>query len=125
MASCSLDETILFKESPPSIMSLGTLTGQQRLYGTGLVKQKGKMLSPPMRPFYSEKKGQAALLILSKIAKNLFLFFPFFILPFMFLTLASLNNSYEYFQFCIGKYRTNPKNTILLTLVLVNIFIKK
>jgi hypothetical protein len=35
-----LEGEILFKELSPSIMLLGTLTGQQRLYGTGLVTQK-------------------------------------------------------------------------------------
>jgi hypothetical protein len=39
---------------------------------------------------------QVALLVLSKIDNNLFSF-SFFILPFMFLTLASANNSDEYF----------------------------
>jgi len=47
---------------------------------------------------YASSLRQAALLVLSKIAKNLFSFFPFFILPFMFLTLALVNNSYEYFE---------------------------
>ena len=61
------------------------------------------------------------MLILSKIAKNLFSFPPFFILPFMFLTLALMNNSYKYSNSSVGKYRTNPKNTILLTLASVNI----
>jgi len=83
----------MFKESSSSIMITTNLNWSTEIlwYETGYSKEK--MLSPLERPTLR----QAALLVLSKIAKNLFPFF-FFILSFMFLALASVNNSYEYFQ---------------------------
>jgi hypothetical protein len=87
-------------------------------YKTGYAK--GKMLSPPKRPTWGRLHCWFSL----KLLKNLFSFSLF---------LFFLSCSWLWYQWTIpmniynssvDKYRTNPKNTILLTLASVNIFAK-
>jgi len=87
-------------------------------YKTGYAK--GKMLSPPKHPTWGRLHCWFSL----KLLKNLFSFSLF---------LFFLSCSWLWYQWTIpmniynssvGKYRTNPKNTILLTLASVNIFAK-
>jgi len=111
---------ILFKESLPTIMVTRNPNWSTEIlwYGTGYAK--GKMLSPLKRP----TKGKLHCWFLSKIAKNLFFFFPFL----FFISCSWLWRQWtiptNISNFDVDKYRTNPKNTILLTLASVNIFAK-
>jgi hypothetical protein len=87
-------------------------------YKTGYAK--GKMLSPPKHPTW----GRLHCWFCLKLLKNLFSFSLF---------LFFLSCSWLWYQWTIptniynsgvGKYRTNPKNMILMTLASVNIFEK-
>jgi len=61
------------------LWSLETLTGQQKFYGTELVTQKGKMLSPPKRPTWGRLFCWFCLKLLRICSP-----FPFFYSPFNF-----------------------------------------
>jgi hypothetical protein len=88
-----LEENILFKESPPNIMVTRNPNWSTKILWYKICYVKGKTLSPTKRPTW----GRLHCWFCLKLLKNLFSFFPFFFLLFMFLTLVSINNSYEYF----------------------------
>jgi hypothetical protein len=110
LTSCSLGETVLFKESPPSIMVTRNPNWSIEIlwYGTGYAK--GKMLSPPKRPTW----GRLHCWFCLKLIRICSWLWCYWTIP------MNISNS------GVGKYRTNPKkNMILLTLASVDIFTKK
>jgi hypothetical protein len=102
------------------LWSLGTLTGQQRFYGTRLVTQKERCYHPPKRHTWDRLHCWFSL----KLLKNLFSFSLFLFFLSCFWLWYQWTIPTNIYNFGVGKYRTNPKNTILLTLASVNIFAK-
>jgi hypothetical protein len=116
-----LGKNVLFKESPPSIMVTRNPNWSTEIlwYGTGYAK--GKILSPPKRPTWGRLHCWFCLKLL-RICSHFSLFLFFLSCSWLlrqWTIPTNISNS------GVGKYRTNPKNTILLTLVSVNIFAKK
>jgi hypothetical protein len=115
-----LEENVLFKESLPSIMVTRNPNWSIEILWYGIGYAKEKMLSPPKRPTWGRLHCWFSL----KLLKNLFFFFLFL----FFLSCSWLWRQWtiptNIFNSGVGKYRTNPKITILLTLASVNIFTK-